>query len=233
MFVMKTIGLIGGMSAQSSAEYYRIINERTAARLGGQHNARSLMLTVDFAEIEALMSRGEWDGVAARMQAAARQLEAGGADFLVLCTNTVHRVAPEIEAAVSIPFLHIADAVAEAVKEDGFRTVGLLGTSFTMEQEFYRGRLHERHGLSVLVPDAADRAAIHAVIFDELCHGLVKEASRRRFELAIAALKDRGAEAVILGCTEIMLLIGPSNSVLPVFDSTAIHAGRAVDFALA
>ncbi len=230
---MKTIGLIGGMSAQSSAEYYRIINERTAARLGGHHNARSLMLTVDFQEIEPLMSGGDWDRVAVLMQSAARRLEAGGADFILLCTNTVHRVAPEIEAAISIPFLHIADATAEAVKERGLRTVGLLGTRFTMEQTFYRGRLESRHGLSVLIPEEADRARIHAVIFDELCHGLVRAESRREFERVIDHLQERGAEGVILGCTEIMLLTPPRSLALPAFDTTTIHAERAVELALA
>ena len=229
---MKTIGLLGGMSAHSSAEYYRIVNELVKARLGGHNNARSLMLTVIFEEIEDLQHRGDWERIAVKMEAAAQQLEAGGADFIVLCTNSVHRVAPRIEAAVSIPLLHIADATAAAVKEQGFRTVALLGTRFTMEQDFYRGRLESRHGLSVLVPGEADRAGIHRVIYDELCHGRVLEESRRSFQRIIDDLKDRGAEGVILGCTEIPLLIRPEDSSLPVFDTTLIHAQQAVDFAV-
>ncbi len=220
------------MSAQSSAEHYRIINEVTAKRLGGRHNARSLMLTVDFHEIEALISRGEWDRVARQMRTAAHQMEAGGADFLVLCTNTVHRVAEQIQTAVSIPLLHVADAAAEAVRADGFRTVALLGTRFVMEQEFYRNRLEALQGLSVLIPEVQDRAIIHRVIFDELCHGKVRETSRRQFERVIAGLRERRAEAVMLGCTELMLLIGSSTPVAPVFDTTTIHVQRVVDFAL-
>jgi aspartate racemase len=229
---MKTIGLIGGMSCQSSAEYYRIVNENVQARLGGHHNARSLMLTVDFDEIERLQHQGDWDRIGALMERAARQLEAGGADFLVLCTNTVHKVADRIEAAVSIPFLHIADATAEAVRAQGLHTVALLGTRFTMEEDFYRGRLASRHGLTVLTPGDADRAEVHRVIYEELCHGRILEPSRSAFQRVIAGLKERGAEAVILGCTEISLLIHPADSLLPVFDTTRIHVAAAVDFAL-
>lgn len=191
------------------------------------------MLTVDFDKIENLQHRGEWDRIAELLQHAARQLEAGGADFLVLCTNTCHKVAPQIEAAVSIPFLHIADPTAEAIRERGFQTVALLGTRFTMEEDFYRGRLESRYGLTVLVPCEPERANIHRVIYDELCHGVVREDSRQHYRRIIEGLKVRGAQAVILGCTEISLLIQPADSPLPVFDTTRIHAGRAVDFALA
>lgn len=230
---MKTIGLIGGMSCHSSAEYYRIINERMNTRLGGHHNARSLMVTVNFEDIETRQHLGQWDQIAELMQQAARQLQAGGADFVVLCTNTVHKVAPQIEAAITVPFLHIADATADAIKERGFRTVALLGTRFTMEEDFCRGRLESRHGLSVLIPEEADRAEMHRVIFDELCHGRLLEESRRGVRRMIGGLKSRGAEGVILGCTEISLLIKPEDSSLPVFDTTLIHAERAVAFALA
>jgi aspartate racemase len=230
---MKTIGLIGGMSCQSSAEYYRIINEAVQARLGGHHNARSLMLSVDFDEIEALQRAGNWRRIAEILQQAARQLEAGGAEFLVLCTNTCHKCAPQIELAVSIPLLHIADATADAIRARGLQTVALLGTSFTMEEEFYRGRLASRHALTVLIPDAAQRAGIHRVIFDELCHGVIRDDSRRQYQDTIQSLKERGAQAVILGCTEISLLIHAEDSPLLVFDTTRIHAKRAVEFALA
>ncbi len=229
---MKTIGLIGGMSCQSSAEYYRIINERVQARCGGHHNARSLMLTVDFQEIESLQHAGEWERIAEIMQGAARQLEAGGAECIVLCTNTVHKVASAIEAAIAIPFLHIADATAEAVRAQGIERVALLGTRFTMEGEFYRGRLEARHGLTVLIPGEAERAEIHRVIFEELCHGELREESRRCYQRIIEEMKEQGAEAVILGCTEIPLLIRPGDSALPMFDTTRIHAERAVEFAL-
>jgi aspartate racemase len=229
---MKTIGLIGGMSCQSSAEYYRIINETVQARLGGHHNVRSLMLTVDFDEIETLQHQGEWDRIAQIMQQAARQLEAGGAECIVLCTNTVHRVATAIEAAVKLPFLHIADATAAAIRAGGFQTVALLGTRFTMEGEFYRGRLEQRHGLTVLVPGEIDRGEVHRVIYDELCHGVLRSESRVCYQRIIAEMQSRGAQAVILGCTEISLLIQPGDSPLPVFDTTRIHAECAVDFAL-
>jgi len=230
---MKTIGLIGGMSCQSSAEYYRIINEDVQARLGGHHNARSLMLSVDFDEIETLQRADDWDRIAEILRQAAQQLEAGGANFVVLCTNTCHKCAPQIEEAISIPLLHIADATADAVRAAGMRTVALLGTRFTMEEEFYRGRLESHHGLTVLVPDDDGRAEVHRVIYDELCHGVLRDDSRRGYQHIIQELKERGAEAVILGCTEISLLIQPSDSALPVFDTTRIHATRAVDFALA
>lgn len=229
---MKTIGLIGGMSWESSAEYYRMINQEVKRRLGGHNNARSLMLTVNFDEIEALQHRGEWETLGNRMRDAARQLEAGGADCVVLCTNTMHKLAAQIEAAISIPFLHIADPTAQAIKRQGYQTIGLLGTRFTMEHDFYRGRLEAKHGLSVLVPDEAGRDMVHHVIYDELCHGKLSDASRREYQRVIDELKARGAQALILGCTEITLLIKPEHSSLPVFDTTRLHADAAVAFAL-
>ncbi len=229
---MKTIGLIGGMSWESSAQYYRIINEAVRARLGGVHSAKSLMYSVDFAEIERLQHAGGWDALTIPMIEAARRLERGGADFLVLCTNTMHLLASEIEAAASIPLLHIADPTAEAIKAAGLGKVGLLGTAFTMEQAFYRGRLERLHGLEVLVPEAEDRAEVHRVIYEELVAGQVVEASRAAYRAVIARLIARGAQAIILGCTEIMLLVGPADSAVPVFDTTALHALAAVNLAL-
>ena len=230
---MKTIGLIGGMSWESSTEYYRIINQETKRRLGGQHNAKSLMVTVDFAEIEELQRRGEWQQLARLMAGAARQLQQGGADFIVLCTNTMHKLSADIEAAVTIPFLHIVDATAAKIQAAGLHKVGLLGTRFTMEEEFYRGRLEERFKINVLVPDEEERKDVHRIIYDELCHGKVIDHSRARYQEVIEGLKKKGAEAVILGCTEIMLLIKPQHSVLTVFDTTAIHAEYAVEMAVA
>ncbi len=229
---MKTIGLIGGMSWESSAEYYRIINEEAARRLGGTHSARSLMLSVDFGEIEAAQHRGDWDALEAEMVAAARALARGGADFLVLCTNTMHRFAGAMEAGADLPLIHIADPTAEAIRADGFSRVGLLGTAFTMEQDFYKGRLAERHGLEVLVPEAEDRALVHRVIYEELVLGVVREESRAAYREVIARLVARGAEAVILGCTEIMLLVRPEDSAVPVYDTTTLHAKAAVERSL-
>ena len=228
---MKTVGLLGGMSWQSSAEYYRLINEGIQARLGGHNNARSLMLTVNFREIEAWMRAGDWDRIAAHVCQAARQLEAGGADFVLLCTNTIHKVAAAIESAISVPFLHVVDATAAAVHRQGCRTVGLLGTRFVMEQEFYRARL-ESLGLPVLVPEEPSRGLIHRVIFDELCHGDLRDDSRRDLERMVADLQQRGAEGVILGCTELSLLLHPERSAIPLFDTTAIHADAAVAMSL-
>lgn len=230
---MKTIGLIGGMSWESSAQYYQIINRETRNRLGGVHSARSLMLSVDFAGIEALQHSGDWSALGAEMTAAARALEAGGADFLVLCTNTMHRLAPAMEAAVAIPLLHIADPTAAAIKRDGHTRVGLLGTAFTMEQDFYKGRLATHHGLDVLVPEAEDRATVHDIIYRELVAGQVLDTSRAAYRGVITRLIDRGAQAIILGCTEIMLLVGPEDSAAPLYDTTTLHALAAVDRALA
>ena len=227
------IGLIGGMSWESSAQYYRLINEAVRDRLGGVASARTLMWSFDFAEIERLQHAGRWPELSRRLADAARALEAGGADFLVLCTNTMHREAEAIEAAVRIPLLHIADPTGEAIKAAGLSTVGLLGTAFTMEHAFYRGRLESRHGLAVLTPDADDRAVVHRIIYEELVAGRVLDASREAYRAVIARLVERGAQAIILGCTEIMLLIGQEDSPVPVFDTTTLHAMAAVERAMA
>lgn len=229
---MKTIGLVGGMSWESSAEYYRLINDEVRRRLGGLHSARSLMLSVDFAEMEELQRVGRWEEAAAELACAARALERGGADFLVLCTNTMHRVADEVARAVEIPLLHIADATAARLTDAGVRRVGLLGTRYTMEHDFYRGRLEQRHGLDVLVPGDADRTLVHDVIYDELCLGRIEPSSLEAYRCVMADLVGAGAEAVILGCTEITLLVGPEDSPVPVFDTTRIHAEAAVELAL-
>nr|WP_209982166.1 aspartate/glutamate racemase family protein [Azospirillum picis] len=228
----KVIGLVGGMSWESSAEYYRIINERVRDRLGGLHSARCLMWSFDFAEIEALQHADRWDDATALMIEAAQRLERGGADFVVICTNTMHRMAGQVQAAIGLPLLHIADPTADRIRAAGLRRVGLLGTAFTMEQDFYKGRLVERHGLEVLVPGEEDRAVVHRVIYDELVQGRVEEASRQAYREVIARLVERGAEAVILGCTEIMLLVRPEDSPVPLYDTTTIHAEAAVDLAL-
>ena len=229
---MKTIGLIGGMSWESSAHYYRLINEAVRDRCGPLHSAQSLMYTVNFHDIEQLQHRGQWDEAGQQMARAALRLERGGADCIVLCTNTMHKVAWAIEDAVKIPLIHIADPTANAIKQAGLKTIGLLGTAFTMEQDFYRGRLENQHGLKVLVPAPADRALVHRVIYDELCCGRVSTASRDEYRRIIAELAKAGAEGIILGCTEIMMLIGPADSRVPVFDTTTLHAKAAVDFAL-
>jgi len=229
---VKTIGLIGGMSWESSAQYYRIINQEVRQRLGTLHSARSLMLSVDFGEIEHLQHADNWDALAVHMVRAAQGLERGGADVVVLCTNTMHRMAPDIAAAVSIPMLHIADPTATAIVRAGHRKVGLLGTAFTMEQDFYRGRLEDEFGLEVITPGADDRALVHRVIYEELTAGVVRKASREAYRAVIARLVERGAQAIILGCTEIMLLVSAEDSAVPLFDTTTLHALAAVDFAL-
>jgi aspartate racemase len=229
---MRVIGLIGGMSWESSAEYYRLINQGVRARLGGVRSARCLMWSFDFGEIEALQHAGRWDEATRLLIDAARRLERGGAEFVLLCTNTMHRMADEIAASIAIPFLHIADPTAEQIAARGMRRVGLLGTAFTMEQEFYRGRLRDRFGLEVLIPDAQDRQTVHRIIYDELVQGVVREESRSAYRDVIARIAQDGAEAVILGCTEIMLLVRPEDSAVPLFDTTAIHAQAAVDQAL-
>jgi aspartate racemase len=229
---MKTIGLIGGMSWESSVEYYRIINERTKAKLGGFHCAKSVMYSVDFAEIETLQHQEKWPETAQILRLAARSLEAAGADFIVLCTNTMHKVAAEIESAVRIPLLHIADATAKQVSSRGFKKIGLLGTRFTMEEDFYKGRLTKKHGLKVLVPGPSERATIHRVIYQELVVGEINPSSRNQFREIIKRLVGEGAEGVILGCTEIGLLVKEEDSSVPLFDTTRIHAEAAVDFAL-
>jgi len=229
---MQTIGLLGGMSWESSAEYYRIINQRARARLGGTHSARCLLLSVDFGEIERLQHAGDWDGLAARMTDAGRQLAAGGADFIVICTNTMHRFVDQVEQAAGRPVLHIADPTAQRIAGAGLRKVGLLGTAFTMEQPFYRGRLSDQFGLDVIVPDADDRRTVHDIIYRELVTGIVNPVSRAAYREVIARLVERGADAIILGCTEIMLLVNQDDSAVPVFDTTALHAEAALDRAL-
>jgi aspartate racemase len=230
---MKTIGLIGGMSWESSAAYYRIINQEVARHLGGMHSAQSLMFSVDFAEVEALQHQGRWDEATARMIEAAQRVERGGADCVLLCTNTMHRMADDVQGSIAIPLLHIADATGARVHAQGVTTVGLLGTRFTMEGDFYRGRLRERYGLAVLIPDVEERQVVHEVIYRELVLGQVRPASRDVYKRAIAHLVARGAQGVILGCTEIMLLITQADSPVPVFDTTTIHAQAAVAYALA
>jgi aspartate racemase len=228
----KLIGLIGGMSWESSAQYYRLINEGVRDRLGGVASARTLMWSFDFATIEALQHAGDWDALAGELVTASKALQRGGADFLVLCTNTMHRCAWAIDAAVKIPLLHIADPTAEAIQAASLTRVGLLGTAFTMEQDFYRGRLEKRFGLEVLVPDADDRQAVHDIIYRELVTGQVLDASREVYRAVIRRLVERGAQGIILGCTEIMLLIDQADSAVPIFDTTTLHATAAVDRAL-
>jgi len=212
---VRTIGLIGGMSWESSALYYRWINEAVQEQLGGLHSARIVMVSVDFAEIERLQHAGRWDEAGVRLSEAARSVKRGGAELLLLCTNTMHKVADEIAAAVQIPMLHIADTTAIAIVERGFQRVGLLGTRFTMEQDFYRGRLTGCHGLEVLVPDEEERPVVHDVIYDELCLGRIRPASRDAYRQVMARLVARGAEAIILGCTEITLLVGQEDATVP------------------
>ena len=229
---MKTIGLIGGMSWESTVPYYRIINETVRERLGGFHSAKLVLYSVDFHEIEQLQSSGAWEESGSVLALAAQSLQAAGADFIVLCTNTMHKVADAIEKAVTIPLLHIADPTAETIKQAGMRKVGLLGTRFTMEQDFYRGRLHDQHHLDVLIPDETDRGIVHRVIYDELVLGSVREGSRAEYRRIIKNLVDRGAQGVILGCTEISMLVGPSDSPVPLFDTTSLHARQAAEYAL-
>jgi aspartate racemase len=230
---VKRIGLLGGMSWESSIEYYRLVNEATRERLGGLHSADCLLRSLDFAEIEMLQSAGRWDEAGARLAAEAAGLVAAGAELLVLCTNTMHKVADTITDAVDVPFVHIADTTAEAVRARGLHTVGLLATAYTMEQDFYVGRLRDRHGLEVLVPDAADRQIVHKVIYDELCVGVIADRSRNEYRRIMANLAERGAAAILLGCTEIDLLVGQDDSPVPVFDTTRLHAERAVELATA
>ena len=230
---MKTIGLIGGMSWESTVPYYRLINEAIKQRLGGLHSAKLVLYSVDFHEIERLQHAGDWDAAGAILAAAAQALAAAGADFLVLATNTMHKVAPAIATAVRIPLLHIADATGTKIRAAGCARVGLLGTRFTMEQAFYKDRLGEHFGLNVLTPAAADREVVHRIIYDELCLGRVLDTSRAEYRRIMAALVAAGAQAIILGCTEIGLLVGADDCSVPLFDTTAIHAGAAAEFALA
>jgi len=227
------IGLLGGMSWESSAQYYRLINEEVRQRLGGLHSARCLMWSVDFAEVAELQHAGRWAEATSLVIEGARRLQLGGADFLVICTNTMHLMAEEVQASVDLPLLHIADPTAERIVASGFSRVGLLGTAFTTEQDFYKGRLASRHGLDVLVPGAADRAEVHRVIYDELVKGRVLESSRQAYRQIIDRLVQQGAQAIVMGCTEIMLLVRPKDSAVPLFDTTALHAEAAVERALA
>ena len=229
---MKTIGLIGGMSWESSAEYYRLINQQVKARLGGLHSAKILMFSLDFAEIEKLQSQGQWDQAGEILIDAAQRLEKGGADFLLLCTNTMHKLAGDIQQNISLPLLHIADATGLEIKKTTIKKIGLLGTKFTMEQDFYKGRLKDQFGFEVLIPDAPDRQMVHDIIYRELCLGTIQSASKEKYKKIIHNLVNRGVEGVILGCTEISLLINQKDSSVPLFDTTKIHAAAAVDKAL-
>ncbi|MGB2964743.1 MAG: aspartate/glutamate racemase family protein [Anaerolineales bacterium] len=229
---MKTIGLIGGMSWESSIEYYRIINQAVREALGGVHSAKCVMFSLDFAEIEELQNRGDWEEATRIMVESARLVEKGGADFVLICTNTMHLMAEEVQEGINLPLLHIADATAQAVKRKKLNTVGLLGTRFTMEKEFYRGRLEKRHQLKVLVPDQEKREAVHQVIYDELVKGKIEGNSREMYREVISSLVARGAQGIVLGCTEIGLLVKQEDVPVPVFDTMEIHALAAVDAAL-
>ncbi|WP_420630488.1 aspartate/glutamate racemase family protein [Candidatus Leptofilum sp.] len=228
---MQTIGLLGGMSWESTELYYRWINELVKEKLGGLHSAKIVLVSVDFHEIETLQHQNRWDEAGAALAQAAKQIEAAGADFLLICTNTMHKVAPQIEQAISIPILHLADATAVRIKQRGLQKVGLLGTNFTMEQDFYKGRLTQ-HGLDVVVPLAKDREIVHRIIYDELCLGNVQDASRNEFLRIINDLHAQGAQGIIEGCTEIVMLVQQKHTPIPLFDTTAIHAEMAVQRAL-
>jgi aspartate racemase len=229
---VKTIGLIGGMSWESSCEYYRIINETTNAKLGGLHSAKTIMVSVDFADMEILQHQGRWGEAAQMLIDAAKILENGGADFIVICTNTMHKAAEDVQANVKIPLLHIADATAQLVKDAGIHKIGLLGTRFTMEEEFYKGRLSRKYGLDVIIPNARDREIVHRVIYDELVVGKIQQHSKEQFIGIIEKMINQDAEGVILGCTEIDLLIHRQDCRVPIFDTTRIHAEAAVEYAL-
>jgi aspartate racemase len=230
---MKTIGLIGGMSWESSLEYYRIINESTKQKLGGFHSSKCILYSVDFEEIERLQHQGKWDELTEIMVRAAQSLERAGADLVVICTNTMHKMADDVQACINIPLLHIVDATAKEIQLQNLQTVGLLGTKFTMEQDFYRGRLSEKFGLKVLIPDCDEREIVHRIIYDELCLGQIKESGRAEFIRIINNLVQRGAEGIVLGCTEIPLLVKQKDVAVPIFDTTTIHANDAVRAALA
>jgi aspartate racemase len=229
---VRTLGLLGGMTWHSTVDYYRLINDGIQKRLGGSHSAELLLLSIDFEPVEELQGRGDWAGMGRLMAAWAKRLEAAGAEGLVICTNTMHRLAGDVAAAIRIPLIHIADATAAAVKAAGLGTVGLLGTRYTMELDFYRGRLEKEHGLNVLIPEEPGRTTVHDVIYNELTYGQIREESRQAYIEIIRDLARRGAQGVILGCTEIPLLVKAADSPVPVFDTTALHAAAAVDFAL-
>jgi aspartate racemase len=229
---MKTIGLLGGMSWESTAGYYREINQLVSSSLGGLHSAKIVMYSVDFEPIEKLQQSGNWDEAAAKLGEAAQNIQSAGADFLLICTNTMHKVAPQIQAMVSIPILHIADATAEVLIENHIQTVGLLGTSFTMTQDFYRGRLEDKYGVGVLIPPQGDRDIVHDIIYNELCRGKINSQSKSEYLRIVQSLADRGAEAVILGCTEIGMLVAQQDTSTKLLDTTLIHAQKAVAYAL-
>jgi aspartate racemase len=228
---MKTIGLIGGLSWESSLEYYRLINQGVKRRLGGLHSARCLLYSFDFAEIEALQHQGSWEVATHRLIEAAHRLAAGGADFIIICSNTMHKMADELMSQIHLPLLHIADATAQRIAAQGIKTVGLLGTKFTMEQDFYRGRLADKYDLKVLIPSDRERAIVHDIIYGELCQGVINPDSRTRYRDILKSLVAAGAEAIVLGCTEITLLVQQTDSPVLLFDTTAIHAQAAVDYA--
>lgn len=229
---MKVIGLLGGMSWESTLEYYRIINETVKERLGGLHSAKCILYSFDFAEIELLQREGDWDKLAEMLIDAAKKLEACGAGLIVICTNTMHKLADKVEAKINIPLIHIVDATAEKILEKNIKQVGLLGTRFTMEEPFYKRRLEEKYGIKVIIPNSKEREIVDRVIFEELVLGIIRQSSRERFKQIIYSLVDRGAEGIILGCTEIPLLIKQEDVTVPVFDTTTIHARAAVEFAL-
>ncbi|MGP9632939.1 aspartate/glutamate racemase family protein [Halomonas sp. AOP43-A1-21] len=229
---MQVIGVLGGMSWESTQSYYRALNEGVKHALGGFHSAKIVLVSVDFAEIETLQQQGDWDKAGELLASAAQNIERAGADFLLLATNTMHKVAPAIEKAIGIPLLHIADATAEQLMQDGITRVGLLGTRFTMEQDFYKARLQDAFGIEVVVPDDTEREAVHRIIFDELCQGKINSDSRERYLEIIDSLHQQGAQAVILGCTEIALLVEQAHTHVPLYDTTALHASRAVARAL-
>ena len=230
---MKTIGLLGGMSWESTLDYYKLINSQISKELGGFHSAKISMVSVDFAELEENMSQGNWTACAKILISAAEKVESAGADCLLICTNTLHKVAPQVEEAIQIPLLHIADGAGETLVKNGISTIGLLGTRFTMEEDFYRLRLAEKYGLKVIVPNAQDRQIIDRIIFTELCMGKVKSTSRDEYVRVMEELKAMGAEAILLGCTEIAMLVTNEHTNIPLFDTTAIHAEKAVRFSLA
>jgi aspartate racemase len=229
---MKIIGMIGGMSWESTLEYYRIVNETTKIRLGGFHSSKCVLYSVDFEEVEKLQHLGDWDKLTRLMVDAARRVESAGADFVIICTNTMHKMADEVQGAIRIPIVHIVDVTAEAIRANGAKKVGLLGTKFTMEQDFYKGRLRDKHGLEVLIPSEEERQIVHDILYSELCLGEIKELSKDKFKSIIQNLVDRGAQGVILGCTEIPLIVSQDDYAIPVYDTTTLHAQAAVDFAL-
>ncbi|WP_108944657.1 aspartate/glutamate racemase family protein [Shewanella halifaxensis] len=229
---MKTIGMLGGMSWESTASYYKALNQGVKAELGGLHSAKVALYSVDFAEIEKLQHKGEWQQTAAILSSAAKSVEAAGADFLLICTNTMHKVADDIQASINIPILHIADATASQLVADGIKKVGLLGTAFTMEQDFYKSRLQDKYAINVIIPEEPDCKIVHSIIYEELCRGVISSSSRVQYLTIIAALEAQGAEAVILGCTEIALLVQQQDTHVPLYDTTEIHAAKAVELAL-